>query len=110
MILNDSRSPVIIQAADKGEYPNLSAYISAVLAMSITVSPTLVSVTGLGKAGILTLGLDDDGTMLIDNRPVEIQPPFVLRSPFVNQEQGSDHVIVKRNDEVLELNFGETGR
>ncbi|MFG1429353.1 hypothetical protein [Roseixanthobacter glucoisosaccharinicivorans] len=110
MVLNDPRSAVIIQAADKDEYPNLSAFISAVTAMPISVSATTVAVTGLGTAGKLTLGLGDDGTMMINDRPVDLQPPFVLKSPFINQELGSGRIIIKNNDRTLELNFESPGR
>jgi hypothetical protein len=105
MILNDPRSPVVLQAARKVDFANLSTFIFAVTAMPIEFAERTVSVTGLGGAGKLTLGIDRDSTIEIDGKPVNFEPPFVLKSPFVNQAIGSSKVTVKVDDQLLILDF-----
>ena len=105
MELNDPRSPVIIQAARKGQFPNLSSFISAVVGLSMEVDSSRVSFTGLDDAGRLTLGLDGDTTLEINGHPIDFHSGYVLKSPFINQAAGSSVVHIKTPDGMVDLDF-----
>jgi hypothetical protein len=107
MVLNDPSSPIILQAAAREDYPDLSSFIGAVAGMEIERTETEVSVRGLGDAGRLALGLGTNGTMLIDGKPVDLQPAFVMRSPFINQPKGSGTVEMRFGEAELDLDFGQ---
>jgi hypothetical protein len=107
MVLNDPSSPIILQAAAREDYPDLSSFIGAVADMEIERTETEVSVRGLGDAGRLTLGLEANGTLLIDGKEVDLDPPFVMRSPFINQAGGSGTVEMRFGEAALELDFGQ---
>jgi hypothetical protein len=106
MVLNDPSSPVILQAATKEDYPDLSSFISAATAMKMERTETELSVEGLGDAGRLTLGLGESGTLMINGEPVNLDPTFVMRSPFINQAAGSGAVEMRYGGKALNLDFG----
>jgi hypothetical protein len=105
MIIDDPYTAVIMQAAEKADYPDLAAFIAAVAELDIRVSSDMISVVGLGNAGMLSLGLGKSGLMQVNGHDVDLQPPFVFKSPFINEGIGGKTVLIKVGERELALDF-----
>lgn len=102
LILNDGSSPVIIQVATTEEYPDFTAFQTAVQNAQLSVNGDSVEFAGLNGAGLVSLS---DGQGRVNGAAVDAAFGASLRSPFVNQALGSDHVMIAKGSRKLSLDF-----
>jgi hypothetical protein len=104
-VVDDSTSPVILQAGSKSEYPNFTAFQDAVLNAPLRVEGNTVTFQGLGGAGKLTSYGSPNRQGEIDGVPIDIASSPGLRSPFVNQDRGSTQVRISKGSREETLDF-----
>ena len=102
LVPNDPTTPVVIQAATTDDYPNFAAFQVAVQNAKLTTSGDSVEFAGLDGAGRVALS---NGVGRVNGAPVEAAFGASLRSPFVNQALGSDHVLIAKGARKLTLDF-----
>ncbi len=102
LVADNAASPVIIQAATTDEYPNFTAFQTAVQNAQLSVNGDGVEFAGLDGAGRVALA---DGVGRINGVVVDIAFGASLRSPFVNQASGSNQVVVTKGSRKLTLDF-----
>ncbi|MCC7273726.1 MAG: hypothetical protein IT561_13725, partial [Alphaproteobacteria bacterium] len=105
MLPDQADAPIVIQAAAKADYATLQAFQDAVLAASLSGDGGRVAFRGLGGAGRIALPAMPARLPEIGGKPVDLDPPFVLKSPFVNQARGSPVVLVTKDGRRLTLDF-----
>jgi hypothetical protein len=105
LVLNDSRSPIVIQAARKSDYPDALAFQSAVLNAALTQSGTTVIYHGLNGAGVLTWDETPSSLGDINGSPVEIGPSPQYQSPFMHQSAGSSQIFISKSGRSENLSF-----
>ena len=106
MILDDPGTAVVIQAARRSDYPGLEAFMAAIQRMPLAVDRDAVTVTGLGEKTPLSLPMSplEETRRLVP--AVEMQPDFVFKSPFVNEEWGTGRVRITKGERTVVLDFG----
>ena len=105
LVLNDRTSPIIIQAARKSDYADISAFESAVLSATLTRNGNKVSFHGLGGAGVLTWDSAAESIGDIDGVPVNIGSAPEFQSPFMSQATGSGEILIKKGGRSQTLEF-----
>jgi hypothetical protein len=91
--LGDPWSPIAMQVARGGEYPDFAAFRSAVLARPFDYSAERLAYTSLaGNAfEIWRMGASPPQ---IDGRPVPLDPPNTYDSPYIRAAHGQDVVTL----------------
>ncbi|MGE0714169.1 MAG: hypothetical protein AB7P02_01895 [Alphaproteobacteria bacterium] len=102
---DEEDAPVVVQAAEKSQFADFRRFQEAVLALPLRITAERVEFRGLGKSGTLALPLTGAGPPAIDGRPVDLDPPWVLASPFVNQRRGEATVTVAKDARRLVIDF-----
>ncbi|MGD0143262.1 MAG: hypothetical protein ABSC92_08895 [Rhizomicrobium sp.] len=105
LVLNDSASPVIIQAARKNDYADFAAFQSAVLGTMLVQNGASMSFRGLGGAGTLTWDESAGSLGAINGIPVDIGSSPGFRSPFMHQAAGSGQIRIDKADRSETLDF-----
>jgi hypothetical protein len=105
LVLNDRTSPIIIQAARKSDYADISAFESAVLSATLTRNGDKVSFHGLSGAGVLTWDSSAESIGDIDGVPVNIGSAPEFQSPFMSQAAGNGEILIKKGGRSQTLEF-----
>lgn len=105
MLPEQDLAPVIIQAAQKSDYPSFEAFQAAVGKTPLAVSGGVLRYSGLGGAGRLTFYYESDRLPEIDGKTIDLRPNFTFRSPFVNERWASGVVTVSKGPHRLVLDF-----
>jgi hypothetical protein len=100
----DVTSPVIIEVAPKSAWPDFPAFQRAVLGRAPQLDGEVLSYTGL-QGDRLTLFLDQHQPPQINGRPVDLSPPRVYDSPFVQSAWDSGFVTVQKGARRHLLDF-----
>ncbi len=107
--LNDVLSPVIIEAASKKDYAGFTAFQKAILANKLSVKDKRLEYRSGFYKTALTLPIDASGPPLIDGAPVDFEPKYVYRSPYLNGAFGSGIVTIRKGQKTLTLDFNRQG-
>jgi hypothetical protein len=101
----DDSTPVIIEVGSKANWADLAAFKRAVLARGPRIDGEVLACTGL-PGDELTLFLDQSRPPLINGRPVDLSPPRVYDSPFVQSPWDRGIVTVQkgRRRHVMDFN------
>jgi hypothetical protein len=100
----DETSPVIVEVAAKSDFPDLAAFQRALLGRTPTLDGEVLSYTGR-QGDRLTLFLDQRQPPQIKGRPVDLSPPRVYDSPFVQSAWDSGLVTVQKGGRRVVLDF-----
>lgn len=105
LVMNDDTAPVIIQAALKSEFSDLTAFKSALRSATLEVRNEFIRFRGLGKAGTLTFFYKSDRAPEIDGKPLDFSPPFSFDSPFLKARWGEGVVTIRYGQQELIRDF-----
>ena len=105
LVLNDSDSPIVIQAARKSDYADFDAFQSAVLSAMLVQNGAAVTFHGLGGAGILSWDESSGSLGQIDGKPVTIGSSPQFQSPFMHQGADSGEIVISKSGRTESLSF-----
>lgn len=103
---SESFSPVIIEVATKAEFATSEAFRKAVLALPVKAEGGRLAYTGLGGDSFAFF-TDQTELPRVNDQPVDLAPPRVYDSPFVQSDWKSGLVTIQKGDRKLVLNFDE---
>jgi hypothetical protein len=100
----DEFSPVIIEVAVKTDYANFDAFRKAVLARPVEVAHGALNYTGLG-GDRFRFTLDQSRLPEVNGKPLDLAPPKVYDSPFVQSAWNSGVVTIQKGARKTVLDF-----
>ena len=103
MVCAKKFTPVIIEVARTADFANFSEFQTRVLSLPITFDDKLVEYTGLDGFQ-LTLA-PYPGRMKVNGKEVDLAPPNVFFSPFIQSKYNSGIVNIRRGSHSLMLNL-----
>ncbi|MBV8904725.1 MAG: hypothetical protein JOZ22_13920, partial [Acidobacteriia bacterium] len=107
--LTDDASPVILQAGEHGAFPTLASFEDAVLRMPLRISANAIELRGLYEADVQFF--PGGAPPRVSGRPLDLEPDFTFRSPYVNEDWNSGVVrITDGAGHNLTLDFNTPGR
>jgi len=101
--LKEGTQPVIIEAAEHGDYPSFQAFKDAVRNAELTDQDGVYEYESL-SGDKLTM-FDDRSFPMIKGEPVNYTPPFAYRSPYVSAAWDSGIITVTAGDKQHVLDF-----
>ena len=104
--LADEFSPVILQVAQKSEFPSLRAFGAAVVGQEIEVQNDALSFLSI-SGDRFSFPLNFTGTPAINGTPVNYAPARALDSPYVQTEWNSGIVRLSKGARTQVLDFTE---
>jgi hypothetical protein len=105
MIPNDPTKPVILYARKKEEFPDLQGFANNVVKnIKMHADANAIIISRTESVPGLTFDLSD-GTMKIEDSDIDLQPPYVFKSPFVNEAKGACTVVLEKGQRTLTLDF-----
>ena len=106
-VLKDGSAPVIVQVADKSEFPDFAAFKTAVLSAPLTISDELVRFRGLGEAGEISFYYRSGDLPEINGQPIDLAPRGGFESPFLKSTWGEGIVTIQMNSDELVRDFAK---
>lgn len=103
----DEFSPVILEVARKADFPSLTAFQEAVLALPLSLEGGRLYYTGLDGVRF-TFFTDQSRPPEINGQPVNYAPASVYDSPFVQSGWDSGVVSIRKGTRSLTLDFNAT--
>jgi hypothetical protein len=105
MVCAEQFTPVIIEVARKSDFADFAEFQTRVLALPITFDDKHVEYTGLDGSR-LTLA-PQPGIAEVNGNAIDLAPPTVFHSPFVQSKYNSGMVEIRKGDRSLKLDFNE---
>ncbi|MHC4993579.1 MAG: hypothetical protein ACYTGQ_00855 [Planctomycetota bacterium] len=104
LVPDDELTPVIIEVAQKSDYPSYRAFQNAITACAITLNNSVLTYTN--PAGhTFTFHTDYSALPRVNGQTVDLQPPAVFNSPFIQSPWNSGVVTIQKDDRKLTLDF-----
>lgn len=103
--ISDDDAPIIVQVAPKSDFSDLNAFKTAVVELDLKISADAVIFRGLADAGTLKLFHKSARFPEINDKPIELNPNFSFRSPFINAPLGSSVITIRKGEEGEQLDF-----
>jgi hypothetical protein len=103
----NQKNPVVLEVARAVDYPGgLAEFQAKVRAARYDLSPQTLIYEGLGDSGRFEFDLSMDNLPRINGKPVDLQPDFTYKSPFIFAKWPADHVTIQKGTRslVLDLN------
>lgn len=105
LVLEDPFSPIIFEANAKENYGSLEAFQKEIFSNKLRSKSRSIEYYSRAYNNHLTLYSDYSQLPKINGETINLNPPFVYQSPFINAEFGGDSVNISVGDRELNLNF-----
>jgi len=112
LLLEDSHTPVIIEAGRKADYSTLESFMADVLDNPIALYKTVVPgnnilvYTGCGEnAKEMVFNAANNEIPTIDDEPINYSYPMTFDSPYLKSEYRSGKIKIEYNGDSLDLDF-----
>lgn len=102
----DATTPVILEVAPRATFPDEAAFRRAVQALPVAWADAAFTYQGLGGEK-LTLLTDGSRLPLINGRPVDLAPPRIYDSPFVQSVGDGVKVLLRKGAREHPLDFSQ---
>ena len=100
----DEYSPIILQVAQKSEYPTLRSFVSAVTSRKIEIQNEALAFESI-YGDRFAFPLNFSGVPAINGAPVNYAPPRALDGPFVQSAWTSGVVHLRKGTRTAVLDF-----
>ena len=105
LVLEDPFSPIIFEAIAKENYSSIEAFQEEIFSNKLLSKSRSIEYYSRAYNNHLTLYSDYSQLPKINGETINLNPPFVYQSPFINAAFGGDSVNISVGDRELNLNF-----